>query len=191
LIVQESIYDDFLSRFRAGVEALKAGDPRDETTDLGPLITREHLERVDGFVQRAKTQGARTVFGGGPNEELGGLHYRPTLFTDAAAGSEILTKEVFGPVLTLQPFGDEEEAFALANSTEYGLAAIVYTGERERAERVSAGLVAGTVWVNCFFVRELRAPFGGSRHSGIGREGGQWSLDFQSDVKNVCTAPWG
>ena len=103
-----------------------------------------------------------------PNEELGGLYYRPTLFVDAPAGSEILTQEVFGPVLTAQSFEDEDEAIALANATDYGLAAILYTGDRARAERVSARLVAGTVWVNCFFVRDLAAPFGGSRNSGIG-----------------------
>jgi 5-carboxymethyl-2-hydroxymuconic-semialdehyde dehydrogenase len=131
------------------------------------------------------------VFGGGPNEELGGLYYRPTLFADAPEGSEILRHEVFGPVLTVQSFDDEDEALAQANSTEYGLAAIVYTGSPKRAERVSSRLIAGTVWVNCFFVRDLRAPFGGSRDSGIGREGGQWSFDFYSDVKNVCTAPTG
>ncbi|MGH2630430.1 MAG: aldehyde dehydrogenase family protein, partial [Actinomycetota bacterium] len=105
-------------------------------------------------------------------------------------GSEILTEEVFGPVLTLQAFEGEDEAVALANSTVYGLAAILYTGDEARAERVGSRLVAGTVWVNCFFVRDLAAPFGGARGSGIGREGGRWSFDFYADVKNICTAPW-
>jgi 5-carboxymethyl-2-hydroxymuconic-semialdehyde dehydrogenase len=190
LIVQRSIEDAFLERFSEQTRALKQGDPREEATDLGPLITREHFERVDGFVRRAIADGVRVVFGGGPNEELGGLYYRPTLFVDAAPGSEILRKEVFGPVLTLQSFESEDEAIALANDTEYGLAAIVYTGDPERAERVSSRLVAGTVWVNCFYVRDLRAPFGGARDSGIGREGGRWSFDFHADVKTVCTAPW-
>jgi len=102
----------------------------------------------------------------------------------------VLRKEVFGPVLTLQTFEDEEEAIAIANETDYGLAAILYTGDRERAERVSQRLVAGTVWVNCFFVRDLRAPFGGAKSSGVGREGGVYSFDFYADVKNVCSAPW-
>jgi 5-carboxymethyl-2-hydroxymuconic-semialdehyde dehydrogenase len=102
----------------------------------------------------------------------------------------LLTHEVFGPVLTVQAFDDEEHAVDLANATDYGLAAIVYTGDAERARRVSDRLVAGTVWVNCFFVRDLDAPFGGSRNSGIGREGGVWSFDFYADVKNVTTAPW-
>ncbi len=190
LLIEAGIHDAFLERFTDAAGALIQGDPREETTDIGPQITREHFERVDGFVQRAKAAGARAIVGGGPNEDLGGLYYRPTLLVDAPGGSEILTKEVFGPVLTLQTFSDEDEAVALANDTDYGLAAILYTGDPERAERVSARLVAGTVWVNCFFVRDLRAPFGGSRNSGIGREGGVWSFDFYADVKNVCTAPW-
>ncbi len=190
LLVERGIYDRFLERFLERARALRQGDPRREDTDLGPLITQEHFERVDGFVQRAKAEGARALIGGGPNEELGGWYYRPTLFVDAPPGSEILTREVFGPVLTLQAFEDEDEAIRMANATDYGLAAVVYTGDRERAERVSARLVAGTVWVNCFYVRDLRAPFGGSRNSGVGREGGTWSFDFYADVKNVCTAPW-
>jgi aminomuconate-semialdehyde/2-hydroxymuconate-6-semialdehyde dehydrogenase len=190
LIVEASIHDEFIERMTEAADAIVQGDPRADATDIGPQVTREHFERVDGFVQRAETDGARTVFGGGPNDELGGLYYRPTLFTDVPAGAEIVTQEVFGPVLTLQPFTDEDEAVALANDTDYGLAAIVYTGDPGRAERVSERLVAGTVWVNCFFVRDLAAPFGGSRNSGIGREGGTWSFDFYADVKNVCTAPW-
>jgi aminomuconate-semialdehyde/2-hydroxymuconate-6-semialdehyde dehydrogenase len=190
LLVEDAIHDGFVERFTEAAAAIRQGDPRDDATDLGPLITREHLERVDGYVRRAEGEGVEVVFGGGPNEELGGLHYRPTLFRDPPAGSEILTNEVFGPVLTLQRFSTEDQAISMANDTTYGLSAIVYTGDPDRAERVSAALVAGTVWVNCFYVRDLRAPFGGSRDSGIGREGGSWSFDFYSDVKSVCIAPW-
>ncbi|HEX5949457.1 MAG TPA: aldehyde dehydrogenase [Actinomycetota bacterium] len=190
LLVEDAVYEAFLERFLEAASALRQGDPRDEATDVGPQIAREHLERVDGFVRRAEADGATVALGGGPNEELDGLYYRPTLFVDVPAGAEVLREEVFGPVLTLQRFSDEDEAVALANGTEYGLAAIVYTGSPERAERVSERLVAGTVWVNCFFVRDLAAPFGGSRNSGIGREGGTWSFDFHADVKNVCIAPW-
>jgi aminomuconate-semialdehyde/2-hydroxymuconate-6-semialdehyde dehydrogenase len=191
LLVERSMHDEFLDRFIETAGAIVQGDPRDEATDIGPQITREHFERVDGFVQRAKAEGAKAILGGGPNEELGGLYYRPTLFVDVPPGAEVLRKEVFGPVLTLQTFEDEEEAIALANETEYGLAAILYTGDRERGDRVASRLVAGTVWVNCFFVRDLRAPFGGARSSGVGREGGVYSFDFYADVKNVCAAPWG
>jgi len=191
LLVEESIVDEFAERFVARALALRQGDPRDEETDIGPQIHPDHLSRVDGFVRRAVDSGARAVIGGGPNEELGGLYYRPTLLTGMPEGSEVLTEEVFGPVLTLQTFAGEEQAVAMANATRFGLAAVVVTGDPARAARVSGQLVAGTVWVNCFFVRDLRAPFGGSRESGIGREGGTWSFDFYCDVKNTVTAPKG
>jgi 5-carboxymethyl-2-hydroxymuconic-semialdehyde dehydrogenase len=187
LLVEESIRDEFVERFVARAAGLRQGDPRDLTTDIGPNVSREHFERIDGFVQRALADGAEAVIGGGPNTDLGGLYYRPTLFTGARPGAEILTQEVFGPVLTLQTFASEDEAVAMANGTEFGLAGVLFTGDPARAERVGAQLVAGTLWVNCFFVRDLRAPFGGSRHSGVGREGGTWSFDFYCDVKNTCT----
>jgi 5-carboxymethyl-2-hydroxymuconic-semialdehyde dehydrogenase len=191
LLVDERIADDFTARFLDAAAALRQGDPRDDDTDMGPNITRAHLERVDGFVRRAVAAGARPLLGGTVNADLGGLYYRPTLLAGAKPGSEILTEEVFGPVLTLQTFSGEDEAVALANSTRYGLAATMFTGDHDRAERVSARLVAGTVWVNCFFVRDLRAPFGGAGLSGIGREGGTWSFDFYGDVKNTVYAPEG
>jgi 5-carboxymethyl-2-hydroxymuconic-semialdehyde dehydrogenase len=189
LLIESSIYDDFLKRFAEATIRVVQGDPRDDATDIGPLISREHFDRVDGFVRAGHAEGARGVVGGGPNDALGGLYYRPTLFVDVPAGSPLLTREIFGPVITAQPFRDEAEAIALANETDYGLAATVYTGDEARARRVGEQLVAGTVWVNCFFVRDLDAPFGGSRNSGIGREGGRWSFDFYADVKNVVTAP--
>ncbi len=191
LLVAEPIAEEFTARFVDRAAALCQGDPRDDDTEIGPNITRAHLDRIDGFVQRAIAAGARPLLGGGVNPELGGLYYQPTLLTQARPGSEILTEEVFGPVLTLQTFGSEDEAVALANDTSYGLAATMFTGDQARAERVSAGLRAGTVWVNCFFVRDLRAPFGGTGLSGIGREGGTWSFDFYSDVKNTVYAPEG
>lgn len=191
LLVEAPIAAEFTERFAARASALRQGDPRDEATDIGPSIHPEHLARVDGFVRRALAAGARVVVGGGPDTELGGLYYRPTLLTDVAPDAEIVTEEVFGPVLTLQTFHTEQEAVAMANGTRFGLAATLLTGDRERADRVCAALVAGTVWTNCFFVRDLRAPFGGARHSGIGREGGTWSFDFYCDVKNTVTAPTG
>jgi aminomuconate-semialdehyde/2-hydroxymuconate-6-semialdehyde dehydrogenase len=189
LLIEASIYDDFLERFVEATRRVVQGDPRDDATDIGPLISREHFERVDGFVRAGHAEGSTALVGGGPNDDLGGLYYRPTLFVDVPDGSPLLTKEVFGPVLTAQRFRDEAEAIALANETDYGLAATVYTGDDARARRIGEQLVAGTVWVNCFFVRDLDAPFGGSRNSGIGREGGRWSFDFYADVKNVVTAP--
>ncbi len=191
LLVPDTLEEAFLERFLARAGALRVGDPRDEATDLGPLISRRHLERVAGFVERAVADGATPILGGGVDEQLGGLYFRPTVLTGAKPGSEILCEEVFGPVLTYQTYGSEDEGVELANGTDYGLAATLVSGDPARAERVAARLRAGTVWVNCFFVRELSAPFGGSGRSGIGREGGDWSFDFYCDVKNVCTAPTG
>lgn len=186
LLVEESIYTSFLDRFtESATKNIVLGDPLEPATHVGPLITGEHLARVQGFVERARTAGARLVFGGKVSPSLRGLYYEPTLFADVPEGAEILREEVFGPVLTIQHFRDEEEAISLANNTDYGLAAAVFTKDEAKANRVTAALVAGTIWVNCFFVRDLVAPFGGSRHSGIGREGGHWSFDFYCDVKNV------
>ncbi|MCT2584550.1 aldehyde dehydrogenase [Actinophytocola gossypii] len=191
LLVESSVAAEFTDRFVARASTLRQGDPRDAATDVGPSIHPDHVARVDGFVRRAIADGAEAVLGGGPNTDLGGLYYRPTLLTGLRPGAEALTEEIFGPVLTLQTFDSEDEAVDLANSTRFGLAAVVATGDRRRADRVTGRLVAGTVWVNCFFVRDLRAPFGGSRQSGIGREGGDWSFDFYCDLKNTVTAPKG
>jgi 5-carboxymethyl-2-hydroxymuconic-semialdehyde dehydrogenase len=195
ILVQEGIYAEFRERFLARAAAIVQGDSRDETTDIGPLIGQAHLERVDGFVKRAVAEGATVVLGGEPNHELnnatGGCYYRPTVFEGVDPSMEIVCDEVFGPVLTLQGFATEDDGVAMANDTEYGLAATLVTGSPERAERVSARLNAGTVWVNCFFVRDLSAPFGGNGRSGIGREGGTWSFDFYCDVKNSVFAPKG
>jgi aminomuconate-semialdehyde/2-hydroxymuconate-6-semialdehyde dehydrogenase len=183
LLVQESALEPFLERFEARVGEIRVGDPRDAATTYGPLIHPVALERVTGHVQRALAAGARLAFGG---ESLGGLYYAPTLFVDVPADAEILQHEVFGPVLTLQSFTDEADAIRLANATDYGLAATIYTGSESRADRVGAAVVAGTVWINCFYVRDLETPFGGARDSGIGREGGRHSFDFYCDVKTVC-----
>jgi aminomuconate-semialdehyde/2-hydroxymuconate-6-semialdehyde dehydrogenase len=192
LLVHENIAEEFAIRLAEKVREIRQGDPREESTDLGPQIHPVHLERIAGYVDRARADGATVVFGGERIEPIaGGFYYAPTLIMGAPAGSEILTSEVFGPVLTMQTFGSEEEAIDLANNTDYGLAATLVCGDRPRAERIAGQLVAGTVWVNCFFVRDLRAPFGGSRKSGIGREGGTWSFDFYADVKNTCYSPNG
>jgi aminomuconate-semialdehyde/2-hydroxymuconate-6-semialdehyde dehydrogenase len=191
LLIEESIRDRFVEAFLEKAKKIRQGDPRDETVDIGPQISRPHFERVDGFVQRAKAAGMKPVLGGGPNADLGGLYYRPTLFLDPAANSEILRDEVFGPVLCLQSFKTEEQAIIMANDTEYGLAAVVMTGDQPRAQRVTDAVDAGLVWNNCFFVRDLRQAFGGNGKSGIGREGGTWSFDFYCNVKNSVFAPNG
>jgi aminomuconate-semialdehyde/2-hydroxymuconate-6-semialdehyde dehydrogenase len=191
LLIEESIRPHFVEAFLAKARAIRQGDPRDEATDIGPQISRPHFERVKGFVDRAVGAGMKPVLGGGANAELGGLYFQPTLFLDPQSNSEILREEVFGPVLCLQSFQTEEQAIAMANDTEYGLAGIVMTGDRARAERVTDGISAGLVWNNCFFVRDLRQAFGGNGKSGIGREGGNWSFDFYCDVKNSVFAPHG
>ncbi len=191
MLVQDEIADEFTARLVARTRLLRQGDPREETTDVSALITRQHFDVVSGFVSRALAGGARALVGGGPRAELGGLFFAPTVLVDCPPGSEILTEEVFGPVVTIETFTDEAQAVALANDTRFGLAATLVTGDPQRAERVSASLNAGTVWVNCFFVRDLGAPFGGNRQSGIGREGGIWSFDFYCDVKNSVFAPSG
>ena len=185
VLVEHPVADDFLARVRRATDALPVGDPRDLATRVGPLITREHFHRVKGFVDRALTEGAVPLLGGGPHP-YGELYFQPTILGSVRQEMEVVQREVFGPVLTWQTFADEDEAVALANGTEYGLAAMLFTHDADRAERIAARLVAGTVWVNCFFIRDLAAPFGGARASGIGREGGTWSFDFFCDVKNVA-----
>jgi len=182
LLVQRSVVNEFLARFESRVAEIRVGDPREPETTYGPLIHPVARERVTGYVERAIAAGIEPRFGG---RSLGGLYYAPTLFADPPPDAEILTHEVFGPVLTLQSFADEAEAIELANATDYGLAATIYTGSEARAERLGAAVVAGTVWINCFYVRDLETPFGGARKSGIGREGGQHSFDFYCDVKTV------
>jgi 5-carboxymethyl-2-hydroxymuconic-semialdehyde dehydrogenase len=185
ILVQDGIKDDFVHAVLDRASKIKQGDPRDEDTDVSALVSRQHFTKVSGFVERAIAEGATVLLGGGPNTDLGGLFFKPTILTDVAPDSEIVTEEVFGPVLTVQTFSTEEQAIEMANNTRFGLAATLLTGDPGRAERVSAQLSAGTVWVNCFFVRDLGAPFGGNGQSGIGREGGVYSFDFYSDIKNT------
>ncbi len=185
IMVEAKVADEFLAKFRAAASHMTVGDPRDKNTRVGPLITPEHYKRVEGFVDRALKAGVKPIWGG-HRHPAGDLYFEPTLLEGVSQEMEIVQREVFGPVLTWQTFRDEDEAVELGNGTNYGLAAVVFSRNDERAMRIAKRLVAGTVWVNCFFVRELAAPFGGSRNSGIGREGGNWSFDFYCDVKNIA-----
>ncbi|MGA6973626.1 MAG: aldehyde dehydrogenase family protein [Candidatus Binatus sp.] len=185
LLVDAAVADEFQAKFRAAAGHMTVGDPREKTTRVGPLITPEHYKRVEGFVDRALKSGVKPLWGG-KRSSAGDLYFEPTLLEGVQQDMEIVQREVFGPVLTWQTFRDEDELLKLANGTNYGLAAMVFSRNQERAMRIASRVTAGTVWVNCFFVRELSAPFGGSRNSGIGREGGTWSFDFYCDIKNIA-----
>ncbi|MFK8024978.1 MAG: aldehyde dehydrogenase family protein, partial [Ilumatobacter sp.] len=185
LLVEESILDDLMEEVVVAVNKVVVGGPREKGTRVGPLIHPTHAAKVRGLVERAIEAGARPVIGGGPHPQ-GDLYFQPTILTDVEQDSEIVQTEVFGPVLTLQTWTDEDEMIEMANDTVYGLAAMVFTTDATKAERIASQVVAGTVWTNCFFVRDLAAPFGGSRESGVGREGGTWSFDFFCDIKNVA-----
>jgi betaine-aldehyde dehydrogenase/5-carboxymethyl-2-hydroxymuconic-semialdehyde dehydrogenase len=182
LLVEASVRDAFLERFDAAVDEHVLGDPRDDATTVSPVIHPDHLASVEGFVERARASGQEILRGG---RRLDGLFYEPTLIAPLSNDAEIVQREVFGPVLTLQTFAGEEEAVALANSTAYGLSALIYTGSLGRADRIGRAVRGGTVWVNTFLVRDLTAPFGGMGISGIGREGGDYALDFYSDLKTL------
>ena len=182
LLVERSVRDEFIKRFDAYTDAHVMGDSRDPATTISPMIHPDHIARVEGFVERARATGDKVVHGG-RRRVKDGLWYEPTLIEPLSNDSEIVQREVFGPVLTLQTFTDEAEAITLANSTAYGLTALVYTGSQARAERLGRALRAGTIWTNCFLIRDLTAPFGGCGISGLGREGGDYALDFASDLK--------
>jgi 5-carboxymethyl-2-hydroxymuconic-semialdehyde dehydrogenase len=182
LLVQSNCRDAFLERLTAAANQHVLGDSRDPQTTVSPLIHPEHLARVHGFVDRSLAQGDTLVFGGHRLKD-DGLWFQPTLIAPRSNDVEIVQHEVFGPVLTLQTFETEDEAVELANSTAYGLSALVFTSDRATADRFADGVRAGTIWVNCFLVRDLTAPFGGTGISGIGREGGDYALDFYSDIK--------
>ena len=184
IIVEDSVKDEFLAKFHAYADAHVMGDSRDPATTMSALIHPVHADRVLGFIDRARAAGD-TIVRGGQRWKEGASWIEPTLIVPKDNQSEVVQSEVFGPVLTFQTFRDEAEGVALANSTAYGLSGIVYTGSEERAQRVGRAVRGGTVWVNTFLVRDLTAPFGGIGISGIGREGGDYALDFHSDLKTL------
>lgn len=183
LLVHERVAERFVEAMRAHVERLCIGDPRDEATEVGPIIHPRQVERVAGFVDRAVAAGARLLWGGA-RHPFGAQYYAPTLLTDVRQDSEIVQNEVFGPVLTLQTFASDDEAIDLANGTDYGLGGVCY-GEAAHATGVAQRVRTGFIWVNSFGIRDLAAPFGGIKRSGVGREGGDWSFEFFCDVKDV------
>lgn len=182
-LVHERIRDAFVDAMRKNVDSLRVGDPREDGVELGPIIHPRQVDRVQGFVQRAIDAGAQVLWGGGPHG-YGAQYFQPTMLTHVQQHDEIVQQEVFGPVLTLQSFADDDEAIALANGTDYGLGGVCY-GETAHAARVAEQVRTGFIWINSFGIRDLDAPFGGIKRSGIGREGGDWSFEFFCDVKDV------
>ncbi|MBE2261522.1 MAG: aldehyde dehydrogenase family protein [Burkholderiaceae bacterium] len=182
-LVHERVAEAFSAAMKAQVEQLKVGDPREESTEVGPIIHPRQVERVAGFVERAVAGGARLLWGG-QRHEFGAQYFQPTMVTGLKQDDEIVQNEVFGPVLTLQTFADDEQAIAMANGTDYGLGGVCY-GETAHATAVAERVRTGFIWINSFGIRDLAAPFGGIKRSGVGREGGDWSFEFFCDVKDI------
>ena len=193
IFVEESIYPCFVETFTAATRKLKVGDPLDPTVDQGSLISRRHLERVLAYIQLARDEGGRVLCGGGPPDPklLGercrdGAFLEPTVIVDLDVNCRVNQEEIFGPVVTITPFRTEEEVVRYANDSPFGLSASLWTSNLARAHRIAERLECGTVWINCWLLRDLRTPFGGVKQSGIGREGGDEALRFFTDVKTVC-----
>ena len=190
VFVQRPIFDHFVTRLKQGAEALRMGNPADETTDLGPLVSEIHRSKVRSYYELAAAEGATVVTGGGvpemPADLQGGSWIQPTLWTGLGDDARVVREEIFGPCCHVTPFDDEDEVVARANDTDYGLAAALWTENVSRAHRVAGQLEAGIIWVNSWFLRDLRTPFGGMKQSGIGREGGEYSLEFYTETKNIC-----
>ncbi len=188
--VQRGIYEKFVDALKVKAESLVPGWPQDEATTLGPLISAQHRDKVLGYYKLAREEGATIVTGGGvpdfSDARRNGFYVQPTILVGLPETARCIKEEIFGPVCHIAPFDTEDEAVALANDTKYGLAASIWTGNLDRAHRVAGRMDAGITWVNCWFLRDLRTPFGGVRLSGIGREGGLHSLNFYSELNNIC-----
>jgi 5-carboxymethyl-2-hydroxymuconic-semialdehyde dehydrogenase len=189
VLVERAIYDEFVDRLAARASAIRVGDPADPATELGALISTEHYERVMSYVESGREEGARVVAGGGRPDHLPvGNYLSATVFADVTPNMRIFREEIFGPVVCVTPFDDEDEVIALANATKYGLAAYVWTNDLRRGHRLAHRIESGMVWLNSHNVRDLRTPFGGVKQSGLGREGGEHSIDFYTDTTIVHVA---
>ncbi len=189
LLVQASIAEKFTERVAARVKTLKVGHPLDPKTEVGPLIHQRHVDKVCSYFEIARSEGITVAVGGAPHAGPGGGHYvQPTLFTGVKPETRIAREEIFGPVLTVIPFRDEAHAIEIANSVRYGLTGYVWTNDMGRALRVADQLEAGMIWLNSENVRHLPTPFGGTKDSGIGRDGGDYSFDFYMETKLVSLA---
>jgi aminomuconate-semialdehyde/2-hydroxymuconate-6-semialdehyde dehydrogenase len=190
IYAERKIFSAFVEALKRKAEGLHPGWPADAKTDLGPLISSDHREKVLSYYRLAREEGATVVTGGGVpvfgDNRDNGFYVQPTLYTGLPESARCVKEEIFGPVCHVAPFDSEEEAVAMANDTKYGLAASVWTSNLKRGHRVAQQMSVGITWVNCWFLRDLRTPFGGAGLSGIGREGGMHSLNFYSELNNIC-----
>jgi aminomuconate-semialdehyde/2-hydroxymuconate-6-semialdehyde dehydrogenase len=193
VFVERLAYKDFVDRFIEKTSKLKVGDPLDEKTDQGAIVNKTQLDKIKFYVDLAQKEGGKIMLGGSPpgppNERCrDGYFFEPTVITGLPVSCRTNREEIFGPVVTITPFDKEDEVVSYANDTDYGLASSVWTQNLNRAHRVAEQIHTGTVWVNCWLVRDLRVPFGGMKASGVGREGGQEAFRFFTEAKNVCIA---
>ena len=190
IYVERPLYEQFREELVKRTQFLKVGDPFSTVTDLGALVSQQHLEKVQSYLSLAEVEGGTILCGGNRLEMQGefekGYFLRPAVIEGLPLECRTNQEEIFGPVVTIAPFDTEEEAIAFANGTRYGLSATVWTQDISRANRVAEQLQAGIVWVNCWMLRDLRTPFGGVKYSGVGREGGVEALRFFTEPKNVC-----
>jgi aminomuconate-semialdehyde/2-hydroxymuconate-6-semialdehyde dehydrogenase len=190
IYVERKIFDEFVDALKRKAESLHPGWPTDQKTDLGPLISKQHREKVLSYYRLAGEEGATLVAGGGipkfGDDRDNGFYVQPTIYTGLSESARCVKEEIFGPVCHIAPFDSEEQAVAMANDTKYGLAASIWTSNLKRGHRVAQQMNVGITWVNCWFLRDLRTPFGGAGLSGIGREGGMHSLNFYSELNNIC-----
>jgi len=188
--VERKIFSEFVEALKRKAESLNPGWPADEKTNLGPLISGQHREKVLSYYQLAREEGAELITGGGVfkfgDTRDQGFYVQPTIYTGLPESARCVKEEIFGPVCHIAPFDSEKEAVAMANDTKYGLAASIWTSDLKRGHRVAQQMKVGITWVNCWFLRDLRTPFGGAGLSGVGREGGIHSLNFYSELNNIC-----
>ena len=191
IFVEKKIFASFVKRLVARTRALTVGDPNDKKIDQGALVSKAHLEKIERYVRLAKEEGGRILCGGRRPRKLparcrNGFFFEPTVVAGLGVNARVNQEEIFGPIVTVTPFRSEEEVIRYANATQYGLSASVWTNDLNRAHRIAEKIDSGTVWINCWMLRDLRVPFGGMKNSGVGREGGEDSLRFFTEPKNVC-----
>lgn len=192
ILVERSVYERFKVEFVEKVKTLKVGNPKDEHSRMGAIVSKQHFEKILSCIELAKQEGGNILCGGEavsvPGECQDGWFIAPTVIEGLTQNCRTNQEEIFGPVVTIQPFDTEEEAISYANATEYGLAGSLWTQDISRAHRVANKVESGILWVNCWLIRDLRTPFGGMKQSGVGREGGMHALEFFTETKNVCVS---